>query len=49
MTAAEKCRGLCRGNNARGMFQDAGTADEMRLTKGTLDEITHESVSLHKG
>lgn len=49
MNAGKKCRGLCRGNNARGMFQAAGTADEVRLMKGMVDEITHESVSLHKG
>lgn len=47
-TAGVKCRGLCRGNSSRGMFQAAGTADEVRLMKGMVDEITHESGSLHK-
>lgn len=49
VTGGEKCRGLCRGNSSRRMFQAAGTADEVRLTKSMVDEITHESVSLHKG
>lgn len=49
MAVGEKCKGLGRGNNARGMFQAAGTADEVRLRKGVVDEITDESVYLHKG
>lgn len=49
MTAEGRCRGLCRGTNTRGMFQAAGTADEVRLMNVVGDEVTHESVSLHKG
>lgn len=49
MTAGRRCRGLCRGSNMRGMFQAAGTADEVRLMNVLGDEVTHESVSLHKG
>lgn len=46
MTAGRRCRGLCRESYTRGMFQAAGTADEVKLMN---DEVTHESVSFHKG
>lgn len=39
-------QGLRRESYMRGMFQAAGTADEVKLMN---DEVTHESVSLHKG
>lgn len=39
-------QGLRRESYMRGMFQAAGTADEVKLMN---DEVTRESVSLHKG